>query len=429
MLISDIIQIFCILLLGAILIYVPYKIFIDKSIQIYSFMSVFIFASTVFVLPQYLIIYNKLNNDLLTPITIYITLCLLFTIIGCNLKLSFGLLRWENPLEKIFHQDNLTLYSIVFLITASFGFIKLLGSETALGTQWSGKDVIYNFFYTTYRYALIFSCVGYFKTKKKHFLLLLILASFFSLDRIFIGGRRTDLVYYVMALGIPYLYYTNAKLRLMILIPSVFVAFQMLTVMVALRTVTLNGNGFGSIVSGVSLPQLEEIASVNKKLKTEEEGAAELTACCYSIDAVNRFSAYNYGTIYWNSIIKDFIPASVVGENIKKSLMLPTKNYVLEGYTIKKGSTTTGFFDSYSAFGYFGCLFFMFMSIIMTGIYTKAINNNTFYMIFYLCVIVDALHAVTHRSTLFISGILTFVLWMIVVHFAIKVVLFLFKKS
>lgn len=392
-------------------------------------MFIFIFASSVFILPQYVTIYKKLDNSLLTPIIVYITLCFSFTIIGCNLKLSFGFSRLKNPLEKIFHEDCLTVYSIVFLATATFGFVKLLGSESALGTQWSGKDVIYNFFYTTYRYALIFSSVGFFKTQKRHFFLFLIFSSFFLLDRIFIGGRRTDLVYYAIAVGIPYLYYTNAKVRLVILIPSVIVAFQLLTVMVALRTVTLDGSGFGSIASGASLPQFEEIVSVNEKLKTKENRAAELTSCCYSMDAVNRFSAYNYGAIYWNSIIQDFVPASIVGEGVKKSLKFPANSYELEGYTIYKGSTTTGFFDTYSAFGYFGCLFFMFMAIIMTRIYIKAISNNTFYMIFYLCVIVDALHAVTHRSTLFVTGILTFVIWMIIVHFTIRFILFMSNKS
>lgn len=426
---ADIIHIFCILISSIILIYVLYRVFIDKSLHLYSFMFIFIFASSVFILPQYVTIYKKLDNSLLTPLIVYITLCLVFTIIGCNLKLSFDLSRWERPLEKIFHEDYLTIYSVIFLITATLGFVKLLGSESALGTQWSGKDVIYNFLYTTYRYALIFSCVGFFKTKKRHFLLLLILSSFFFLDRIFIGGRRTDLVYYVIAIGVPYLYYTNAKIRLIILIPSMIVAFQLLTIMVALRTVTLEGSGFGSIASGVTLPQFKEIVAANEKLKAKEDRADELTACCYSMDAVNRLSAYNYGAIYWNSVVQDFIPASIVGEGVKKSLMLPTKNYKLEGYTIYKGSTTTGFFDTYSAFGYFGCLFFMFMAIVMTRIYIRAISNNTFYMIFYLCVIVDTLHAVTHRSTLFITGILTFLIWMIIVHFIIRFILFMSKSS
>lgn len=426
---SDIIQILCILISGAILMYVIYKVFVDKCLQIYSFVPIFIFASSVFILPQYVIIYHKLDNRLLTPIIVYITLCLLCTIIGSNLRFSLGFYKWSNPLEKIFHEDYLTVYSFVFLITAAFGFIKLLGSESALGSQWSGKDVIYNFFYTTYRYALMFSSVGFFKTRKRHFLLLLIFSSFFSLDRIFIGGRRTDLVYYAIAVGIPYLHYTNAKVRMMILIPTVIVAFQLLTFMVALRTVTLEGNGFGSVASGISLPKFAEIVSAKEKLKKKEGRASELTACCYSMDAVNRSSAFNYGTIYWNSIIQDFVPASVVGDDVKKSVMLPTPNYEIEGYTIYKGSTTTGFFDTYSAFGYFGCLFFMLMAMIMSKIYNKAISNNTFYMIFYLCIIVDALHAVTHRSTLFVSGILTFAIWTTIVHILIRVIQFLSNKS
>lgn len=426
---DDIIQIICLLILGTTILYVLYKVFINKTLPLHSFLFIFIFASSVFILPQYITIYNKLNDDLLTPITVYITLCYLFTVIGCNLNLSFGLRRWKNPLENIFHEDYLIVYSIFFLITATFGFIKLLGSESALSSQWSGKDVIYNFFYTTYRYALIFSSIGFFKTKKKQFLLLLIVSSLFSLDRILIGGRRTDLVYYAIAVGIPYLYYTNAKIKLVILIPSIIIAFQLLTFMVALRTVTLNGNGFGSFASGLSLPNITDIISVNEGLKKEESRAPELTACCYSMEAIDRNSAFNYGAVYWNSIIQDFVPASVVGEGLKKSLMLPTKEYKLEGYSIFMGSTTTGFFDTYSAFGYFGCLFFMLMAYVMNGIYNRAINGNIFYMIFYLCIIVDALHAVTHRSTLFISGILTFAIWMTIVHFGILMIKFFSKRA
>ena len=401
-------------------IFIFYKVLINKSLDFFSFVVVFVFSTLVFILPQFAIIYDKLNDHLLTPITVQITLCILCTIIGCNIKLSLGNSKWQNPLEKMFHEEYLSLYSIVFLFISSYGFVKLLGSESALGTQWSGKDVMYNFFYTTYRYALVCSSVGYFKTKKKCFLFLLLLSSLFMLDRILIGGRRTDFVYFAIAIGIPYFYYTKAKIKIMLLIPAVIIAFQALTFMVALRSVTINGKGFGSALSGVSLPKIEEILSANEKLKKKDNRAAELNACCYSMEAVDRYSAYNYGAIYWNSIIKDFVPASVVGNEVKDNIMLPTKKYKLEGYAIFTGSTTTGFFDTYSAFGYFGCLFFMFMAMFMNSIYKRATNNNTFYMIFYLCTIVDSLHAVTHRSSLFISGILTFVIWLTIIHFVIK---------
>ena len=41
-------------------------------------------------------------------------------------------------------------------------------------------------------------------------------------------------------------------------------------------------------------------------------------------------------------------------------------------------------------------------------------SGDTFNMIFYLCVLVDALHAVTHRTSLFISGILMFIVFLLI---------------
>lgn len=365
-----------------------------------------------FIGPQLTECYFIVRPDILAPTVFYIALCMLMLLAGCSFRLKGKPV--QNPLKSIFDEQYLALYSICFIVLATIGLIKLWGSDTSSSSQFSGKDVAYNFLFTTYRYALIFSSVGYFKTRKRIYKILVSISILFFLDRIFIAGRRTDLVYLAIGLGIPYIYYTKAKLKLILIVPIILFAFEALSLLVAVRTATLNGAGFGSIFAGNTLPSIAEIQAAKKKVDNYDVHSPEMQACIYGMRTVMRNDSYDYGAGYWNALIQDFVPAQIVGSEFKQSLKIPTKSDSIVGYKILKGSTMTGFYDSFKAFGYLGCLVFFIIGWFMSTLYRKAMNGDTFNMIFYLCILVDALHAVTHRTTLFVSGIITFIIFLLI---------------
>lgn len=389
-----------------------YRGLVSKTIPIYSFLFVFTVGFVVFVIPQLIIVYKKLPEEIKGQPLFYIMLCYLMVYIGSNIKISLRITN--NPLERFFDIDSLAIYAIGFILISAIGFVSLSSSSTSSGSQWSGKDVMYNFFFTSYRFALIFSSVGFFKSRKKIFKILIFISTLFFIDRVLISGRRTDMVYYAIAIGVPYLYYTGAKLKMWFCLPAVLLAFQALSLLVALRTVTLEGKGFGSVLAGNRLPSISEVLDAKEILdKKEKDRAPELTAYCYGFRAVNMSSSHNYGAGYWNAIVQDFVPAQIVGSNMKKSLMFKTSNITINDYKVFTGSTMTGFYDSFAAFSYAGCLFFLVMGFVMTKISNRAFEGDVFCMIFYLCVIVDALHAVTHRSSLFLCGIIYFIIYLL----------------
>ena len=409
---SSNILILCLSILALIVLITLWRALVTRTLPLTSFPFIFIMSTTVFIGPQIYECYYLVNHEVLTPTILYITLCMVMLLAGCNIHLKGG--TFKNPIQSIFNEQNLALYSICFIILASVGLIKLWGSDTSSSSQFSGKDVMYNFLFTTYRYALIFASVGYFKTRRKIYKFLIILSVLFFIDRIFIAGRRTDLVYLAIGLGIPYIYYTKAKIKLVFIIPAIILAFEVLSLLVAVRTATLNGAGFGSILAGNTFPSILQIQTAQKKLNKYDIHSPELNACIYGMRAISQNNAYDYGAGYWNAFIQDFVPAQIVGGEFKASLKIQTKNAPISDYKVLKGSTMTGFYDSFMAFGYLGCMVFFLIGWFMSALYRKAMNGDTFNMIFYLCVLVDALHAVTHRTSLFISGILMFIVFLLI---------------
>ena len=397
-----------------------WKALISRTIDLHSFIFIFTLASLIFIGPQIIILYNNINHAILAPVIFYIALCMIMLCCGCYIGLEIS--QPYNPLKKIFHEDDIDIYSIGFIIIALFGLIRLNASNTSSSSQWSGSDVMYNFFFTSYRYALIFSSVGYFITRKRVFLILVIISSLFFVDRILISGRRTDLVYYAISVGIPYLYYTGKKPNLVIIIPALIISFQLLSILVAVRTVTLNGSGFGSFLSGNKLPSIHEVMKAKEVIdKKESARAPELTACCYGINSLDNGNyELDYGANYWNAIIQDFIPSQIVGAEFKSKLKINYNQVDIVGYKVLKGSTMTGFYDTYASFGLMGSLFFFLLGLIMSSIHRQAIAGNTFSLIFYLAIIVDALHSVTHRSTLFITGIIQFIIYLVIMDMIIR---------
>lgn len=397
-----------------------WKTLVSKSLPLYSFLFIFTVGSLVFVAPQIKIVYSTVPVAILSPTIAYIALCYVMFYFGCMIKIEVPPLN--NPIRSIFKKDSLALYAIGFILISTIGFIKLTNSETSANSQWSGKDVMYNFFFTAYRYALIFASVGYFKTRKRIYLVLILISSLFFVDRILISGRRTDLVYYAIAIGVPYLYYTQVRPKLILLCTLLVLSFQLLSLLVAVRTVTLEGSGFGSFLSGNRLPSIEAVMLAKQKIEIKDKGRApELTACCYGINAVINSGNFDYGGGYWNAVVQDFLPSQLVGAEFKQSLKFAPIKLDLLGYRVFTGSTMTGFFDSFQAFGYVGCIFFFIMGYFMTMVCRKAFQGDTFCMIFYLCIIVDALHAVTHRSSLFLSGMIYFCIYIFIMHFFINI--------
>ena len=145
-----------------------------------------------------------------------------------------------------------------------------------------------------------------------------------------------------------------------------------------------------------------------------EESVLELRNAAMLIEATRRSGDYEYGAGYWNHLIFRYVPAQVVGEGVKDSLMIRISREGLErelatvGYVNPAGSTVTGLGDSFQQFGYWGCLFFALLGVGFHQLWRAATVPATalFAQLLYIQSCTSAMRAVTHWTLDFLPGFL-----------------------
>jgi hypothetical protein len=144
-----------------------------------------------------------------------------------------------------------------------------------------------------------------------------------------------------------------------------------------------------------------------------QESVLELRNAAMLIEAVRRSGDYEYGAGYWNHLVFRYVPAQILGESLKESLMIRRPNEGLErelagmDYTNPVGSTVTAIGDSFQQFGYWGCLFFVVLGVFFRRLWGAAAPRNAlFAQLLYMQSCTSAMRAVTHWTLDFLPGLL-----------------------
>ena len=123
---------------------------------------------------------------------------------------------------------------------------------------------------------------------------------------------------------------------------------------------------------------------------------------------------YEMGAGYWNRLVFRFVPAQILGEGLKNSLMIGGKQrdfgeYVEDsvGFRVPIGSTVTGIGDSFNEFGLFGCLVFVGIAYLFKNLWVAANQpGGTVAQILYIQVSTTGMRALTHQTIDFLPGLL-----------------------
>jgi len=160
----------------------------------------------------------------------------------------------------------------------------------------------------------------------------------------------------------------------------------------------------------------------------DEEGVSEVKNATIVIAATQLTADYELGAGYWNRIVFRFVPAQILGENFKNSLMIGGHernlgDFVEDAFAFKvpMGSTVTGLADSFNQFGYFGCLVFAAISYLFKNLWAAAYQpNGTVAQILYIQITTSAMRALTHQTIDFLPGFLysAIFIWLVAVYAA-----------
>ncbi|MER9019310.1 hypothetical protein [Mesorhizobium sp. M0898] len=154
----------------------------------------------------------------------------------------------------------------------------------------------------------------------------------------------------------------------------------------------LRGLARGDGTSEWQMPGLSEISSIDFWALTpfaSAEQVPELTNAFYLIRLSNELGFHTWGAESWNRIVFQWIPAQIVGVEIKSSLMfdLGVANLLSNSYNFgaRTGATSTAMGLAYMEFGPLGIIFFIVVAYVMGRWWVRANSGDVWAMALYTC--------------------------------------------
>lgn len=272
-----------------------------------------------------------------------------------------------------------------------------LPAEMTQSSQWTGLPVAYLFFARMMTYGFAISLLMWFRTRSRISLVGVLIGLALYLDAIIIGGRRanaSELFFFIFLT----LWFAKGWA-----LPRPLMVAMMVAGMLFVNSV---GSYRGVAADGLELSELANIDFVGTVRELTEEGGAELMNAVYVIAAVDKTMRFDYGAFQWNTLVFSYVPAQLVGADLKSALMFP--EYAI-GYdeffhTAAVGSTFTGLSDSFRSFWYFGAALFFGIAFVMGKLYRSAQRGSLMCQLMYMLLLTPALHSLTHHSAWFVSA-------------------------
>lgn len=93
----------------------------------------------------------------------------------------------------------------------------------------------------------------------------------------------------------------------------------------------------------------------------------------------------------------NYVPSQLVGETVKRSLMLKTPAMARD-YNALTGTTETGMADAFQSFWYFGALKFFLVGYLLARLWASAKEGQAAGQLVYMLSVVPAMHVVSHQT-------------------------------
>lgn len=140
----------------------------------------------------------------------------------------------------------------------------------------------------------------------------------------------------------------------------------------------------------------------------------ELRNAALIMEATWRYDLYQFGAGYWNQLVFRFVPAQLVGMDVKTGLMVSENLGGIDRflssrtYSVPVGSTPTGVGDAFLQLGWFGWLFFLVLGVISRALWEAAVQsrNAIVAQLMYILTMTSAMRAVTHQTIDYFPGLL-----------------------
>lgn len=361
----------------------------------------------IFLVPQAIIIYNNpqiIPIDTATPLFASCFLCLLMALIGyyvapeIKIGKTLNVALNSNKLRNIAIAYTILGFIFTVLIRGKYAAMEATGED--IPTQASGIVTIYFQFSNLLNIA--FPILLFLALANPIFpnILLTLLAGFPMMYSIITAGRREPTAFFFLAFAFALYYMYKLRPPRAAIIGVILIAMLIIPATADYRT---KAKKDGAWVAFQSLDLQKSF------IEFFNEGGTylELGVAARVIDAYSFTGEFQYGSGYWDQMVFRYIPGQIVGDKVKRSMMISTKGIPYRnGYRMPLGLTLTGIGDSFAQFGYLGSIFFFFLGGFFRYLWKTSLGAESILIpILYIVCVVQALLSVTHATVNFIPGV------------------------
>ena len=391
--------------LFVVLVTIPLLKAIWKPERIYRypyFMSV-VFA--VFILPQAVSLIRfpgAASEQMVQRVLLVTCLCLGACLLGY--RFSFRLRVQSHNSSAV--NDGRLLHAGLLFVGSGIGFSYLLSHieiQTSEFGGWTGPATIYGFFQQLC-YAGFAICLMVALRRPTLFTITATLVAAIVPIQSIVFGRREPAALFLLTIGLT-LYFRRR------LIPPRWSLIVLIFGSMLVIPATGTYRRYHLQEDWEAIRQVDLMGNFKEFLS--EDSVLELRNAAMLIEATRRSGEYEYGAGYWNHLIFRYVPAQILGQSFKASLMISLSRDALErelagmDYVNPPGSTVTAMGDSFQQFGYLGCLFFAALGALFRSLWRTATPRNAlFAQLLYMQSCTSAMRAVTHWTLDFAPGLL-----------------------
>lgn len=309
------------------------------------------------------------------------------------------------------------LFGTAIVLTAIAGITTLLirYQGVGIGGAQTGIVTILLFFNNLKIVALFLSIYLALRHRSRASLVLVAINLLIYAPLILLFFRRRAMVELAVCIILGLWFARGFLVPRIVVLSVLLAAFPLVFAVGALRTLAMGDIGW----SYLSLADLRTIDFFALTPFADSSRAPELLNAVNLVQLADLHGLHTLGTETWNRFIHQWIPAQIVGADVKIALMfqgtISDNLYTRFNYLIPTGSTNTGIGEAYLEFGYFGALFFTFTAYFMGRWWAQAHRGDPWAMAFFVAGMTPALISITNYASYFYDMMLLFLImiWMI----------------
>lgn len=294
--------------------------------------------------------------------------------------------------------------SVILAVVGLFAInqVNLLSeAANALGTSWTGEVTAWYLLMQTTFFAFALSYLGYLRGERSKILLPVALITAYTIASMLDANVKRSLiaeVAVIVAGGWFFVKYRQPP-RVLLLVGCILGTI-LLHQVGAVRSYIEQGRGTAmeAVMEGVPFKNFQYFTY---------DQSPEIQQAMVDIYATRQSGRIDGAASLWNQTVHQYVPAFILGRDVKDSLMVDSIQAVEEDYRLnafdRQGATRTGFSNTFKAFHVMGVFVFMAIGMFMGWLYGMALYGRMWAQFYYLLLLNDGLMAFTESTDRFFT--------------------------